>query len=113
VTGMTAVTVCAAILETGCVIAASAMPSRRGWALAVAVTAGLKSALEAVTGHWVLAPADAAVAAAWLWIWLNRRGGRRKRSLRQLGHKARARLAALARNMPKPGPVLRPAPQGA
>jgi hypothetical protein len=43
-----------------------------------------------------------------LWWWSRRK---RKRSLRQLGHKARVRLAAMARNMPKPGPVLRPVPQ--
>lgn len=45
-----------------------------------------------------------------LW-WLSRR--KRKRSLKALGHKARARLAAMLRSMPKPGPVLRPVPQGA
>jgi len=44
-----------------------------------------------------------------LWWWSRRK---RKRSLKALGHKARARLAAMARNMPKPGPVLRPVPQG-
>jgi len=46
-----------------------------------------------------------------LW-WLSRRR-KRKRAVKALGHKARARLAAMIRNMPKPGPVLRPVPQGA
>jgi membrane associated rhomboid family serine protease len=46
-----------------------------------------------------------------LWWWSRRK--RRKRSLRQLGEKMRAVFAAMARNMPRPGPVLRPAPQGA
>jgi hypothetical protein len=46
-----------------------------------------------------------------LWWWSRRK--RKKRSLKALGHKARARLAALAANMPRPGPVLRPVPQGA
>lgn len=45
-----------------------------------------------------------------LW-WLSRR--KRKRSLKALGSKARARLAAMVKNMPTPGPVLRPVPQGA
>ena len=44
-----------------------------------------------------------------LWWWSRRK---RKRTLASLGSKARARLAAMIRNMPKPGPVLRPVPQG-
>ena len=43
-----------------------------------------------------------------LWWWSRRK---RKRSLRALGNKARARLAAMIRNMPERRPVLRPVPQ--
>jgi hypothetical protein len=42
-----------------------------------------------------------------LWWWSRRK---RRRSLKALGHKARARLAALVRNMPRPAPRL--VPQG-
>jgi membrane protein implicated in regulation of membrane protease activity len=53
--------------------------------------------------------AASAVLAFILWWWSRRK---RKRSPKALGHKARARLAAMIRNMPKPGPALRPVPQG-
>lgn len=52
-----------------------------------------------------------ALAALAVWLWTRRKD--LKRALRALGHKARARLAAMARNMPRPSPVLRPVPQGA
>jgi hypothetical protein len=45
-----------------------------------------------------------------LW-WLSRR--KRRRSLKALGGRALKALAAMLRNMPRPGPVLRPVPQGA
>jgi hypothetical protein len=46
-----------------------------------------------------------------LWIWLRGGGrGRRKRSLKSLGHKARAKLAELARRMPKPWLAREPVP---
>lgn len=47
-----------------------------------------------------------------VWLWRNRSRGKR-RPLKALGYKARARLAAMLRAMPKPGPARRPAPQGA
>jgi hypothetical protein len=53
--------------------------------------------------------AASGVLALILWWWSRRK--RRKGALKALGHKARARLAALVENMPKPGPVLRPVPQ--
>jgi hypothetical protein len=46
-----------------------------------------------------------------LWWWSRRRG--KRKALKALGAKARARVAAMVKNMPKPGPVLRPVPQGA
>jgi hypothetical protein len=81
------------------------------WAAAVVFTA--LAPLSAITGDRAGAGIAAFLAAAsWLAWWLGRRGGRRRRrSPRALGHKARARLAAMARNMPRPGPVLRPVPQ--
>jgi Flp pilus assembly protein TadB len=66
--------------------------------------------LDALGGQRVASAVALAVAAVWFWLW--RRGRKnRKRSLRQLGHKARARLAAMIRNMPRPSPRL--VPQGA
>jgi len=87
----------------------------RALSLAAASTYTALSALNAVEGDRTDSGLAAFLAVIW-WLnwWLDRRGGRRKkRSLRQLGHKARARLAAMARSMPRPGPVLRPVPQGA
>jgi hypothetical protein len=52
--------------------------------------------------------AASAVVALILWWWSRRK---RKRTLAALGNKARARLAAMIKKMPKPGPVLRPVPQ--
>jgi hypothetical protein len=40
-------------------------------------------------------------------------GPKRKKAFKLLGEKGRAALAAMVKNMPKPGPVLRPVPQGA
>lgn len=64
-----------------------------------------------VSGEWphVAGWGASGLLALVLWWWSRRR---RKRSLKALGSKARARLAAMVRNMPKPGPVLRPVPQG-
>lgn len=71
----------------------------------------ITSALSAIgTGEWVIVASfgASALTGTVLW-WYSRR--KRKRSLRQLGNKARARLAAMARNMPRPSPRL--VPQGA
>lgn len=67
---------------------------------------------SALKGDWrnALAWGLSGLLALALW-WFSRRR-KRRRALRQLGHKARAALAAMARNMPRPGPVLRPVPQG-
>ena len=81
------------------------------WAGIAAAAYGSEALAAAAGGDWMTAAVGAALAAFWFWLW--RRGRRnRKRSLRALGNKARARLAAMAGNMPKPGPVLRPVPQG-
>lgn len=89
-------------------------PGLEAWNLAAAVTCTELAVLFALAGAIGLAVALVGLAALrwWLW-WKGRRGKRRKRSLKALGHKARARLAALAANMPRPGPALRPVPQGA
>jgi hypothetical protein len=80
----------------------------------VAVTAAVNAVLYALQGDGLQAALNVGVAGYWAWLWWQQwRRRRRKRSLRALGHKARARLAALAANMPRPGPVLRPVPQGA
>jgi hypothetical protein len=84
------------------------------WAAGVAAALALIAAIDAIEAHWAGVPLYAAGAVGWAWFaWQNWRRRRKKRALRELGYKARARLAALARNMPRPGPVLRPAPQGA
>lgn len=84
------------------------------WAAAAAVTLGLAAAVDAAGGHWLPSAIYAAGAAGWAWIsWKNWRRRKRRRTLKALGHKARARLAAMLRSMPKPGPALRPVPQGA
>lgn len=97
---------------------ASLVAQSRGKADAVARYDGLASAGYAgaavcnlLQQGWVSAAITAALAVAYFWTWRRNRR-KRKRSLRALGHKARARLAAMVRNMPKPGPVLRPVPQG-
>lgn len=76
------------------------------WALGAAgMTAG-----TVIAGAWPeAASSGASVLLALVLWWYSRR--KRKRSLRQLGNKARARLAAMARNMPRPSPRL--VPQGA
>ncbi len=84
------------------------------WAAGNAAVIALMAAIEAMGTNWFVVPVYVAGAVIWAWIaWQNWRRRRKKRSLRALGHKARARLAAMARNMPRPGPVLRPVPQGA
>ena len=55
----------------------------------------------------VIGGAASCLLALILWWWSRRK---RKRTLAALGNKARARLAAMLRNMPKPGPVLKPVP---
>jgi peptidoglycan/LPS O-acetylase OafA/YrhL len=83
------------------------------WASFGAVDAALTAAAIPPGRYW-LYPASfgaSALLALVLW-WLSRRKGKRK-ALKALGNKARARLAAMARNMPRPSPVRRPVPQGA
>ena len=90
------------------------LPVRSKWFFIQWASGGLCGALGyLIGGSRVNAAASAASALLALVLWWHSRRKRRKRSLRQLGSKARARLAAMARNMPRPGPVLRPAPQGA
>lgn len=84
------------------------------WRLASALVYTALVPLNALTGDWFGVGLASFLAVAW-WLnwWFGRRGRRKKRSLKALGHKARARLAAMLRNMPRPDPVLRPVPQGA
>jgi hypothetical protein len=84
----------------------------RQWAAGGFGGAAFSGLAAPYTGWW---PGPAAYGASGLlglvlW-WHSRR--KRKRSLKALGNKARARLAALARNMPRPSPARRPVPQGA
>jgi hypothetical protein len=87
----------------------------RGLSLAAALTYTSLTALSAIGGDPVGSGLAAFLAMIWWLNWWLDRGGRRrkKRSLKALGNKARAAVEAMLRNMPKPGPVLRPAPQGA
>ena len=81
------------------------------WAAAVAVCLVCGAVINVMGGQWPAAAIDLAGAAYWLWrSWRNWR--RRKRAARSLGYKARRAMAAMLRNMPRPGPVLRPVPQG-
>jgi len=110
---------CLTFAAVACVFGAIATAMTARWALAAflsgmtAVAYAVLALFYALHGDGLLTGVHAFNAAMWAWIWWRRRRGGRKRSLRQLGHKARARLAALARNMPRPGPVLRPVPQAA
>jgi hypothetical protein len=72
------------------------------------VTSGIAAVFD---GGWLYTAAYGAsgLLGLILWWWSRRK---RKRSLRALGAKARARLAAMVSKIPKPGPVLRPVPQG-
>jgi hypothetical protein len=84
------------------------------WAAGVVVTLGLATVICVAGGDWPASAVYAVGVVVWVRIfWKNWRRRKRNRSLAALGHKARARLAALLRSMPKPGPVLRPVPQGA
>lgn len=88
------------------------VPSLEAWNLAAAVFATVVAVVFIFLGARLGGIPLGVVAALRWWLWWHGRGGRkRKRPLRALGHKARARLAAMARNMPKPGPLLRPVPQ--
>jgi hypothetical protein len=63
---------------------------------------------------WSVISGTLAAIGAWIW-WRSGRGKRRK-ALRELGAKSKARLAALvrkAREAGVPRPALRPVPQGA
>ena len=110
---------CLTLTAIACVLGAlgAAMTARVALAVflagMVALLASAIALLGALQGDWPQAVTNAVVAAYWAWLWWQFWRRRRKRSLRQFGHKARARLAAMARNMPRPGPVLRPVPQGA
>lgn len=70
-----------------------------------AALGGFVSAL--LSGEWthVAGWGASALLALVLWWWSRRK---RKRSLKALGHKARARLAAMVKNMPRPSPRLVP-----
>ena len=79
----------------------------------IAVIAALLAVLYALHGDGTRAAGNAGIAVFWAWLWWQLRRRKRRRSLRALGEKTRAVFAALARNMPRPGPAVRPAPQGA
>jgi hypothetical protein len=110
---------CLTLTAIACVLGAVAAAQTGRLALAVflagmvALLAAAVALLGVLQGDWLQAAAYAVVAAYWAWLWWQFwRRRRRKRSLKVLGEKMRAVFAAMARNM-RPGPVLRPAPQGA
>lgn len=78
---------------------------------AVGASGSLIAQLLTGTRLEVWAAAASLAVALILWLWSRRKQIRR--ALRALGDKTRAVFAAMARNMPRPGPVLRPVPQGA
>jgi hypothetical protein len=79
------------------------------WAVAAAFSTASSLVAFGFGAGWPFGASG--VLAMVLW-WRSRRKGR-KRAARSAGAKARARIAAMARNMPTPGRVLRPVPQGA
>jgi hypothetical protein len=108
----------AALAAAGCAVGMIRADTRGKHALAASF-AGLTAAsfavaaiLSALNRHPAESAAYAAMAAVYFWLWRWNRP-RRRRSLKALGHKAKARVADMLRNMPKPGPVPRPVPQGA
>lgn len=88
-------------------------PSLGAWNLATAVACTALALLAVITDAGLFAVVTSALAVFRWWLWWRGPRNRRRRSLRALGHKARARLAAMLRSMPGPGPALRPVPQGA
>jgi hypothetical protein len=67
--------------------------------------------LTRVLAHdWPAAGASLGWALLWFWLWWRWRRGKRRKALRALGAKARARLAAMLRRMPRAAPRL--VPQG-
>jgi hypothetical protein len=88
------------------------LPVRSPWFFVQWATSGFVGAFTAVTaGDWPHVAVWGASGLLGLVLWWRSRRKRRKRSLKALGNKARAVFAAMAANMPRPGPVLRP--QGA
>jgi hypothetical protein len=108
---MAAVFVCCALGSTAADMRGTPDFAQRLRGIAV-IAETVLAVLDALDRAWIGSAIALAVAAAWFWLWRRNRR-KRRRSLKALGNKARARLAAMARNMPKPGPVLRPSPQGA
>lgn len=88
-------------------------PSLEAWNLAAAGICTALALFCALTGAWTYAAVVGLLAAYRWWLWRNGPRKRRRQTLKALGHKARARLAAMARNMPGAGPVVRPVAQGA
>jgi hypothetical protein len=83
-----------------------------GILLAAAGCDAVIAVVDALRGDWANFAVAAVDAGIWLWFWWRRDKRKRRRSLRRLGHKALAAIGGMLRNMPRPGPVLRPAPQG-
>lgn len=88
-------------------------PSLEAWNLASALTSTALSLSFALDGNEQPAVVVGVLAVLRWRIWRRGPRGKLRRALRALGAKARAKLAAMARNMPKPGLVLQPVPQRA
>jgi hypothetical protein len=74
----------------------------------VVVADATVSVLWALGNQPLLSATWAGLAVFWAWLWWRNWRKRRKRSLKALGNKAKARLAAMLRNMPRPSPRLVP-----
>lgn len=79
--------------------------ARYAWMAAAAYV--VRALLDMIAWNWPAAARAAALAVVFLWLWWRKRKDRKK-ALRALGYKARARLEAMVRSMPRLSPRLVP-----
>lgn len=109
-TGVITALCCVAVISAcGASFSRRSEGARTAWAGIAAMAYLALAVAYAIMSEWPLAGLETAFAAYWAWMWWRNRR-KRKRPLRALGNKARARLAEMIANMPGPGPVLRPVP---
>lgn len=85
------------------------MPSVPPWVIGWFLSAGTIAGAFLIARHWECAAGAGLSALTALVVWWWRRRKNRRKALRSLGNKAKARLEAMARNMPRIAPRLVPA----